>query len=151
MVATDIDQFLRELRAFTDRKIVVKELRSGIRKPFPAVRAKIRAKAQAILPSGGGLGTWVARARIGLSVKVTGTRVRVTVRGGRNSAGGRSDLKAIDRGRVRHPAWGRRGKGDWHTQPVQEGFFTDTVAEAGEWRAAAVESFDRALDHIRRG
>jgi hypothetical protein len=150
-VAVDIDQFCRELRAFTDRRIVVKELRTGIRKPFGAVRARVRARALAILPSAGGLGEWVARARVNLQIKVLGTSVRILASAGRNSMSGRTDMKAIDRGRLRHPEFGRRGRGDWHTQSVPDGFFTKTVHDAPEWQAETVAAFDRALDHIRRG
>lgn len=150
-MATDIDAFRRELRGFADRKVVLRELRKGIREPFPAVRKRIRATAVDILPHKGGLNEWAARIRITLSVKVSGRRVRVTVSGGRNSRGGVSDIRALDRGRVRHPSWGRKGPGEWHTEQVPDGFFTDTVADSPEWLNAVDASFDRALDTIRRG
>ncbi len=150
-MATSIDDFVRELRGFNDRKVVLKELRAGIRKPFPAVRKAIRANALAVLPHRGGLAQWAAAARISLSVKTSGRSAGVVVKGGRNSKGGRSDLNALDRGRLRHPSWGRRGKGQWHTQQVPQGFFTQPVTEAKEWHDAVDEAVDRAFDQIRRG
>ena len=44
-MATSIDQLVRELRGFRARKAVLKELRAGIRQPFPAVRAAIKESA----------------------------------------------------------------------------------------------------------
>jgi hypothetical protein len=148
-VATSIDQLVRELRGFRNRKAILKELRAGIRKPFPVVRQRIKAYALATLPGAGGLGRWVASSRITLSVKASSRSAAVTVKGGRNSVGGRSDLNAIDRGRVRHPSWGRKGAGQWHTQTVPAGFFTKPVSEAKEWREEIDKAVDQALDQIR--
>lgn len=150
-MATDIDQFVRELHSFRERKVILKELRSGIRKPFPKVRAAIKQRALATLPKRGGLNVWVSKIRVSLAVKTGANKVTVTVKGGRNSSGGRSDMKAMDRGRVRHPSWGRRGIGQWHNQAVPAGFFTKPVEEANEWRDEAVASVDRATEELRRG
>lgn len=150
-MATDIDQFVRELRGFRERKAVLKELRSGIRRPFPAVRKAIRKNATDILPRKGGLGKWASGIRINLRIKTTARAAGVTVVGGRNSEGGRSDIRALDRGRVRAPSWGRRGKGAWHTQTVPPGFFTKPVTEAKEWHDEIDRSVDTAFDQIRRG
>jgi hypothetical protein len=141
----------RDLRAHPDKKIIVRELRRELRRPLPAVRAAVRAKARQLLPATGGLGAWVAATRIGASVSVPARSVRLRVRGGRSSVTGkRSDVSAIDRGRVRAPSWGRRGPGQWHTQAVPAEFFTATISEdfAGPWRAAAVaaaEEWSRRL------
>jgi hypothetical protein len=151
-VGTDIRAFARELKAFDDRRVVLKALRSAIRKPFPAVRAKVKASARAILPKAGGLNEWVAAIRVNLQVKATTTRAAgVIVKGGRNSVGDRSDVRAIDRGRVRAPSWGRRGNGAWHTVLVEPGFFTKPVTEAQEWHAEIDRAVDEALNTIRRG
>jgi hypothetical protein len=151
-VAVSIQEFARELRGFQDRKVVLKALRVAVRKPFPAVRAKIKARALATLPEGGGLNAWVAAIKITLGVKVTSARsAGVVVKGGRNSTGARSDLRAIDRGRVRAPSWGRRGQGAWHTVLVEPGFFTTPVVEATEWHAEIDRAVDDAVQTIRRG
>lgn len=151
-MGTDIRAFARELRRFEDRKVVLRNLRVAIRKPFPAVRAKVRASAKAILPKRGGLNAWAAAIRVNLTLKATTTRsAGVIVKGGRNSAGGRSDVRALDRGRVRAPSWGRRGQGAWHTVLVEPGFFTTPVVEAEEWHAEIEQAVSDALDTIRRG
>jgi len=150
-VATDISRFVQELRGFRERKAVLKELRIGIRRPFPAVRKRIKASAIANLPKRGGLNKWAASTRVTLRIKTSGRAAGVTVVGGRNSAGGRSDIKALDRGRVRAPSWGRKGQGDWHSQTVSPGFFTDPVTQANEWHDEIEKSVDTAFDAIRRG
>jgi hypothetical protein len=150
-MAVSIEEFVRELRGFQDRKVVLKELRKGIRRPFPAVRKAVRKNAVDTLPKSGGLGKWASGIRINLRIKTTSRAASVTVVGGRNSAGGRSDIKALDRGRVRAPSWGRRGKGSWHTQTVPVGFFTKPVTEAKEWHDEIDKSVDTAFDQIRRG
>ena len=151
-MAVSIDEFARELRTFRDRQVVLKSLRVAIRKPFPSVRSRIKANALATLPRRGGLNAWVAAIKVTLSIKASSPRsAGVVVKGGRNSAGGRSDIKAIDRGRVRAPSWGRRGPGQWHTVTVKSGFFTDPVTEATEWREEIDKAVDDAFNSIRRG
>ena len=149
MASASIDAFVRELKAFNGRKEILKQLRTEMRKPLPEVRRKIKARALTTLPRSGGLNRWAASTRITAKIAVTGRAVKVTVKGGRNSSGGASDIKALDRGRVRHPSWGRRGRGQWHIQRVSEGFFTVPVVESPEWRQACLAAVDRALETIR--
>jgi hypothetical protein len=150
-MATSMDQFVRELRAFNNKKAVLKELRLGIRRPFPAVRKKIKKSAIDTLPKRGGLNKWAASTRVTLRIRASGRAAGVTVVGGRNSSGGRSDVNALDRGRVRAPSWGRRGPGSWHSQAVPPGFFTNPVTEATEWHEEIDRAVDTAFDQIRRG
>lgn len=150
-VAT-VGELVSELRRFSNRREIIKAISKGIRRPVPAVRKAIRAHAVDILPSGGGLGAWVAAARINVAVKLTGYKsVGIRLKGGRNSRGGRSDLAVIDRGRVRAPSWGRRGQGDWHVQAVTPGFFTTPAADAEQWRRAVDDAVDGTLDQLRQG
>jgi hypothetical protein len=133
----------RDLRRFPAE--VTKALRKELREPVPAVRKNIKARALATLPSGGGLNVWVSKTRITATVKIRGRGAAIRLKGGRNSLGSRSDIRAIDRGRVRHPSWGRRGRGQWHTQTVASAFFTEPVTEArDEWRKAAETAVERA-------
>lgn len=147
----DIQALVRDLRNFSARKEVIRQLRADIRGPVPAVRADIKKNAVAVLPSSGGLGKWVASSRITAVVRITGYSARVQLRGGRNSSKKRSDIRAIDRGRVRHPAWGRRGKGQWSTQTVHDRFFTDPATGSPLWDHTINRAVDRAFDAIRRG
>lgn len=137
----DIRTLVASLRAFDRGDALLKSVRKELREPVPVVRRRIKGQALAILPHRGGLGAWVAGTRITAKVTLGGKRVTVVLRGGRNSRRGRTDVRAIDRGRVRHPFWGRRGRGQWGTQTVPDGFFTKTAAEAPEWGPA----IDRAI------
>lgn len=144
-------QLVVELRNFDQRREIVRALNRGLRRAAPGVRTEIRAAAQERLPAGGGLGAWVARVRINVRTRVTGRRVGIKLVGGRNSQGGKTDVRAIDRGRVRAPSWGRRGPGQWHTVVVESGFFTRTAAESTAWSTAVESEVDRALETLRRG
>jgi hypothetical protein len=150
-VAISVDQLVRELRGFDGRREIVKAISRGVRKPLPAVRKAIRARAIAILPSSGGLGTWVSKTRVTAQVKLSGRRAGIKLKGGRNSQGQRSDIAAIDRGRVRAPSWGHRTAASWHTQTVTPGFFTDTAKGSQQWHAEVEREVDQALDQLRRG
>jgi hypothetical protein len=148
-VAT-VEQLVAELRRFSNRREIIKSISKGVRRPVPEVRKAIRRHAVATLPSGGGLGRWVAAARINVAVKLTGYKsVGIKLKGGRNSAGGRAHLTAIDEGRVRAPSWGRRGQGQWHSQSVTPGFFTVPASGAEQWRRAVDDAVDGTLDQLR--
>src|SRR4029077_7901479 len=99
-----------------DRKIV-NDMAKEIRQGAAPIRSAIKAWAVATLPHAGGLGSWVARARITTTVRRSASNAGVTIKGSRSV----SDLKSIDAGRVRHPAWGHR---PWVAQSVPAGFFT---------------------------
>jgi hypothetical protein len=141
-----------DLKGFEARKEVLKALRRSIRQPVPTIRAAIKASALEILPKGGGLNEWVAASRVSASVKATGRVVGLLIKGGRNKmTGGRSDINAINRGRVRAPNWGRRWDGQWHTQTVTPGFFTDPALESADVvERVTTEAVDRAFDQVRR-
>lgn len=140
-------QLIRDLKKFEGRKEIVKALRKEIRKPVPGVRKAIRARALSTLPASGGLAAWVAKTRITVKIKLSGRAAGVTLVGGRNSRGGRTDVNAIDRGRLRAPNWGNPARG-WHEQTVTDGFFTQPAGEADQWQAACVEAVDNALRKI---
>lgn len=152
----DYQTLVASLRGFERNDILIKEIRKDLRTPVGPVRRRIKATAISTLPSSGGLGTWVAGTKITATVKLEGKRAAVRLRGGRNSvadlrggkSGTRSDIRSIDRGRVRHPFWGRRFRGQWRTQSVTPGFFTKTAAEAPEWATAINAAVARATAQI---
>lgn len=145
---TDWHIVAAELKAFDDRREVVKAMRKAIREPVPAIRKAIKDRAVETLPSRGGLGKWVASSRVNASVQVNSRRVRMRLRGGRNSSGGRSDINAINRGRVRAPAWGNRES--WHTQTVPKDFFRGPAEDAADDVKDAIDkAVDVALDVLR--
>lgn len=144
-------ELVRDLRAYEGRKELTRALRVELRRPVPAVRKGIKARALATLPRSGGLNRWVAAIRITVKIALSGRRATVELRGGRNSRRDRSDVRAIDRGRVRAPSWGRRSVGQWHNQVVEPGFFTEPSADLDAWRDACATAVDEAMEVIRRG
>jgi hypothetical protein len=150
-MATSFDELVRELKGFNQRREVIKAASKGMRAAVKPARKAIKRAAKDTLPKGGKLNLWVSRISILAQVRLSGRRAGVKLKGGRNSTGGRSDINAIDRGRVRAPSWGRRTKGSWHTVTVTPGFFTKTAAELPDWREQIDAEVDKALDQIRRG
>lgn len=146
-----IDQLVADLRKFDGRKEVTKALRRRIREPIPRVRAAIKARALDVLPKRGGLAVWVSRTKITAKLTLSGRGAGVRMKGGRNSAGGRTDTRSIDAGHVRAPSWGRRGDDAWHSQSVPSGFFSGPTVEGDQWRQVALDAVDDALEVIRRG
>lgn len=136
---------------------------------------EIRASAIESLPAGGGLNVWVSK--LGMRVRqswsgrspgitITGTldnkrAVRKTSSGGRYKArrsgtfGKVADVRAINRGRVMHPAWGRSkadGSGLFGPQMVRPGFWTRPLEGLVARRAAKriKEAIDQAAKTIAR-
>lgn len=145
------DDLIRDVRQFDRRKEVLQQLRKEIRKPIPSVRKLIKTRALTTLPKSGGLNVWVSQTKITAKISFSGRAAGVRLKGGRNSSGGRSDMRRINAGKIRHPSWGRRGVGQWHNQTVAAGFFTKPVTETTEWRDACDRALDEALEVIRRG
>lgn len=93
-----------------------REMADAIRKATAGLQGEIAASARSTLP--GALGSWVAAQRVDVKVSASGKTVElVAVQGGGGKPapkgrrgkrfGARADLKAINRGRVMHPVWGR--------------------------------------------
>lgn len=151
-MATDIEGFLRELRAFDARREVLKEIRKEIKEPLPQLRKAWKAWALSNLPSRGGLNRWVARARIQAKFSTSGRIVGVRVILTRKSGGGdKADLNRLDsEGRIRHPLYGNRQH--WYPQTVKANVFTRVWEMYEEqWVRSAEKALDRALDKIRKG
>lgn len=146
-----IEDLIRDVKAFEGRREVLKAFRKRIRQPVPPIRRAVRARALATLPSSGGLGAWVAASRVNVQIKLSGRSVGVRLRAGRNSKGGRSDVRRIDAGRVRAPSWGRKTRAAWHTQQVTPGWFTGPAGEVDQWRGACLDAIDDALEVIAGG
>lgn len=145
------EQLARELRAFDSRRQVVQGMRRGITRGIKPSIAAVKANALATLPQGGGLNRWVAAARIGVKISYAARSAGVKLRGARKSLTDKSDLAAIDRGRVRAPSWGHRTSASWHTVSVTPGWWSTPLESDTAIRDAVDAEVDRALDTIRRG
>jgi hypothetical protein len=150
-MAVTAEQLGRELRAFDGRRQVVQAMRRGITRGIKTPIAAVKAHAADILPSTGGLNRWVAAARIGVKISYGARSAGVKLRGGRKSLTDKSDLAAIDRGRVRAPSWGKRTQASWHTVLVTPGWWTTPLEADTAVRDAVEAEVDRALDTIRNG
>lgn len=149
-MAVSAEQFARELRAFDDRRAVVKAMRRGLTREARPVLRIVRRHAVDILPSRGGLGVWVAKSTLSFQIRYGGRSAGVRLRGRRNSGRGRADLERIDRGEVRHPSWGRRARGNWHVQAVAPGWWSTPLEQDTTIAAAVDAEVDRALEQVRR-
>lgn len=150
---TQLTRLAADLKGFEGRKAVLNGLRRELRAGVPKVREAVRAAATRDLPARNGLGEWVAKSTVSVSLRLGAKSAGISLRGGRNSKRKRSDIRAIDAGEVRAPSWGHRGPGAWHAQTVKAGFFTKTITGdlQEEWRAAAVRAVDTATEAIRHG
>lgn len=147
-VAVSPDEFIAELRTFDGRRTIVQAMRRSLnRAAKERVTPAIRKNAIDTLPARGGFNTWVAAARVTNVIKYGSRTTKLGIRGSRKSARNKSDLTAIDRGRLRAPNWRKRG---WHTQPVKPGWFSDAAAKT-DYRGIVDAEIDRVLDEIRRG
>jgi hypothetical protein len=138
-------------RLGADRTIVnsmTKRIRTGI---GPQARTAVRAGALAVLPHRGGLAAWVARLTVRVAIRRGAQSAGVNITGGRNSAGARSDVKAIDAGRLRHPTgWGPERRGPWVLQSVNPGFFSESLGEetVTQFREVVVASVNEAVREL---
>lgn len=126
-------------------------VRDELNEPLPVVRERVKASARAKLPRSGGLAEWAAASHVTAQVVGAGNTTRAHLRVHRTSKYKPSDLGALDRGRVRHPAWGRRGPRDWSIQLVPSKTFSKPIAESPEWRRAVVRAAQRGSEVITRG
>lgn len=98
---------------------LLRGLRNGAKPLIPAVREAARAQ----LPKSGGLNEQVASQRVSvrnsLSPRTASVRLVTTA----------PDTQQTDQGFVRHPTFGRRGKGQWKRQPLPAatGWWTKTL------------------------
>ena len=148
VVSRDIALVAAAVRKLGNGRTIVNEMAGQIRKAVPPIRKAVRAHELEVLPHRGGLNEWVARAGVRAAVRRAARTAGVSFVQGRNSRGGRSDLKRIDAGRVRAPAWGNRKA--WHLQAVPAGAFTNAVTTEGaqEFRAAVVVAVDEAARKV---
>lgn len=148
VTSKDIAAVAAAVRALGDGRTIVNEMAKEIRRAVPPIRKAVRAHAIAVLPSGGGLGAWVARAGVRASIKRGPRSAGIQLVAGRNSTKGRSELRKLDAtGQLRHPLPGNRRH--WYAQTVTPGWFSDPATrnldEFGNAVSDAVESAARKV------
>lgn len=120
--ADKLGDVARRLKETGDKELR-RELYRGIQRAANPLKEVAKRSARANLPSRGGLNEWVASSSFSVST-----------RGGQNPAvrfAGRKtghDLRALDRGRLRHPLYGNRRH--WFTQQIPPGWFSRPMEAA---------------------
>ncbi|HWB36975.1 MAG TPA: hypothetical protein VHA75_13225 [Rugosimonospora sp.] len=138
----------KAVRAMGSDRTIIKALTKRIRTLGTPVKTELKTSALAVLPKRGGLAAWVAKSRLTISVRRGTHTAGISIKQGRNSAGGRTDLRAIDRGRLRHPMLGDREH--WYTQQITPGFWSDVIdgPAADQFQQEAVAAIDDALAEV---
>lgn len=139
-----------------------RELRAQLRKIISAetkpARIKLRDATREALPKGGGIShkkggaahsmsRW-AGVMPSLSIHESGSNVGATVKLGKKG----HDFKALNRGRLRHPVFGRRtGPNDWWNQSVESGWW-DRAKDLLEpqIRQGVSEALHKYIDDVSR-
>jgi hypothetical protein len=140
------DQLERLAKALKDAgdKNLRKELFKASQRSTRPVKKEVTASARKTLPKRGGLNEWVGRTKLKTKTRTGGRNVGVLITG---APGKRmsptSDLRAINRGRVRHLTFGHK---PWVTQQVRPGFWDDVME--GPLADRARQEFTAAMDRI---
>lgn len=148
-MAITAQQLAAELRAFSGRRVIVQSMRRALTRAARPVTAEVRAHAEEILPHRGGLGAWVAAAKVNVRISYSARSAGIRLRGSRGSGKGKADLTGIDAGSVRHPSWGRRSAGSWHAQAVPAGWWSKPLEHQDGFREQVDAAVDSALNEIR--
>lgn len=129
-----------------------KELLKEIRKAVEPAKDAARASAAADLPHRGGLAALIAGSKFTSRTKLGGRDVGVIISARHRKTGGRPGmiaLKAMDRGRLRHPVFGNRKV--WVTQAVRPGWFTRPMeATAPAVRRDVLDAMEKTAEKIVR-
>lgn len=128
----------KALRHAGDKELA-KEFRAGLTRAVKPMKAAAKKSALSTLP-----------ARGGLAKRVSKTTMPTKRRGGARNPGLRvtakpnavADPMRMDRGRIKHPVWGR---GPWVLQNVKPGWFTKPMEDSAE---EVREELVKALDTV---
>lgn len=140
-----LEELARRLRE-AGNKDLTRELLRGINRSLKPAKAAVKAAALRDLPQGGGLNRFVASSRIGSRTRTRGRNPAVFLTGKKSG----HDLRAIDRGRVRHPVFGNRDA--WVTQQVEPGWWSRTLSEqAPAIRREVIRAMDEVAEKVAHG
>ena len=131
---TDYKAFAQRLKA-ADRS-VANGLRRRIREAGKPLAEGVLQDGPEGLPERGGLSAWLRQSKG--TTSLTQTRLEVKL-----SRGGKHDLAAINRGRLRHPVFGNRGA--WAGQDVGAGTYDRAIDKHA---ALALDDLARVVDDV---
>lgn len=130
----DFIEFGRKLKKAGNGQLQ-REVNQGIVRAVRPLQAKVRASARETLPRRGGLAATISRSSMRTQRRASGIRFTTTHR---------HDIRAMDRGRLRHPLFGNRER--WYSQAVEPGWWSDPINASGQRVRAEIEV---ALINIR--
>ena len=141
MAALDVD--VSDYKAFTAKlkgaeKSVARNLRKRLREAGKPLADGLLQDGPEGLPSGGGLADWLRQSKGAISMTQTKLQIRL-------ARGGKHDLNAINRGRLRHPLYGNRRV--WVEQSVEAGTYDKAFEKHAE---QALPEVERVLDDIMK-
>lgn len=137
----ELESVARRLKRAGDADLR-RELLRGINRAVRPLKQAVQDAAVRELPKRGGLNRWVADSKFGSRTRATAGRdARVTIT--TKKAG--HDIRAIDRGRLRHPVFGNRTT--WVNQEVKPGWFTRTVSDGSP---IVRRELERVIDDVAR-
>lgn len=141
----------KAIRKMGADRTILKNLTKRIKTMTPEIRDGIRTSAVAILPHRGGLGVWVSKSRVAVTVTRGAATAGVRIVAGRNSTGKRSDIANINAGSTRHMLFGNRK--DWYPQRVVPGFASKVVqGPLGDaFQAHTMAAIDDTIAEVLRG
>ena len=122
--AEDLERLGKALKQVGDRELRLELLRA-IRTATKPTHQQIRASARELLPHRGGLADLIARCSLSTRTRLSGRSVGVRVQ-----ARSQHDIRALDKGRLRHPLYGDREH--WFQQYVREGWFSRPLFATGK-------------------
>lgn len=133
-----------------DEKVLLRELRKGVRTPLLALLPKIEESARQKIPRRGGFqAQFIPSLRLKVQQRNTGRYPGV-----RLVANYPGRISRIDQGFLRHPifpdtATKTRDEWDWMSQKIPAGFFTDPIkADLAEVRASVEDALDRVARQV---
>lgn len=128
------------------RKDLSRELSAALRKASEPVQREIRASAAQTMPRSGGYNAaFDSSLRFGQARRTGGSQARLELKTYADGQSERRDIKALERGDLRHPVYGRsrpgRRKGERVANP-----WTVTSIRAGFWKRGT----DGAMDEVQK-
>ncbi len=137
-----LSKALKAAGGTADSKALRKELLKGIQRASRPLKEAAQSSARANLPQSGGLAETVGQAKFRTKTISGGKRVGVRV-----VATGKHNIRAMDRGRLRHPVFGNRAV--WVEQSIKPGWFSDAIQDgAPRVRAEIVLVMESVADRL---
>lgn len=145
---TQLHTLRQTLREVGDRGLGT-QLSRGLRRASQKFQPEVRAEVPKAMPSG--YAPTLARSlRFRTQIQESRSTARVLIRVYADGRKERRDVPTLNRGRLRHPVFGRRG--NWVDQRVRRGFVDRPVDRLGPEVAREMQTVvDWVADQIRRG